>query len=100
MKELDIKDLQLVYGGADWGEVGVGLASVGLGITLVATAPASPIILGTAAMLSFLGGAEIGDGMIEGHGFDDLRRGTVTVGKIQGQPMGNCDCTDKSQCPH
>lgn len=75
MRELNMKELKQVAGGVDWGEVGVGLASVGLGVTLVATAPASPIILGAATGLSFLGGNAIGDGMIEGHGFDDIRMG-------------------------
>ncbi len=68
MRELTISEMEIINGGADWDEVGVGLAAASLGIALVAT-PVSAGVAVVAAGLVVFGGFAIGDGLVEGHAF-------------------------------
>jgi membrane protein len=52
----------LIAGGVDWGEVGVGLGAVGLGVTIAATPIGWLGGLGAAAFAG-AGGYAIGDGL-------------------------------------
>ncbi|WNF46505.1 hypothetical protein RHP75_19345 [Pseudomonas sp. SG20056] len=70
MRELSLVDLEVVSGGADWGEVGAGLASVALSVAIVST-PVGLVGLGAAGALAYTGGVAIGDGLIEGDAFKD-----------------------------
>ncbi|MDC2862436.1 MULTISPECIES: hypothetical protein [unclassified Delftia] len=69
MRELVISEMEVVNGGTDWGEVGTGLAGVGLGIAIVST-PVGIIGLLGAGLVSYWGGVAIGDGLIDGKAFD------------------------------
>lgn len=62
MKELNNYEIELVAGGVDWNEVGVGLGAVGLGVAIAATPVGWFGALGAAAFAG-AGGYGIGDGL-------------------------------------
>ena len=62
MKELNAYEIELIAGGVDWGEVGVGLGAVALGVTIAATPIGWFGGLGAAAFAG-AGGYAIGDGL-------------------------------------
>lgn len=68
MRDLTSEEWQLVSGGTDWGEVGAGVAAVGVSIMIVSN-PVGLVGLGAAAALAYTGGVAIGDGMINGNAF-------------------------------
>ena len=72
MKELNIAELEMVSGGVDWTQVGVGIASVTASIVIVSN-PVGLVGLGAAATLAYFGGAVIGDGLVEGNIFDGTK---------------------------
>lgn len=85
MRELDIRDLEIVGGAVDWGQVAAGLASVGLAVAIAGT-PVGWVGAGAAAAAAYFGGVAIGDGLIEGDTFGP-REPSVEVGPIEVQPI-------------
>lgn len=69
MQVLSPEEVKAVGGGVNWEQVGVGLGSIALGVTLVAT-PIGAFGTAAAAGLSYFGGVAIGDGFIDGDAFD------------------------------
>lgn len=64
MQVLTLNEIQQVSGAADWGQVGAGLAAVGVGITVAAT-PVGWIGAIGAGIFSAAGGYNIGRGMMK-----------------------------------
>lgn len=66
MRELTMEEVHAVSGGGDsdidWGQVGAGLGSIGVGIA-VASTPVGWIGAAGAALFSFSGGYAIGDAL-------------------------------------
>lgn len=61
MQLMTLEELDEVAGGVDWGAVGAGVASVGVGIAIAAT-PVGWLGATGAALFSFGGGFAIGTG--------------------------------------
>lgn len=64
MQVLTMNEIDAVSGAADWGQVGAGIASVALGVAIVAIPPVGTVALIGAGLASFYGGYAIGDGLI------------------------------------
>lgn len=69
MRELSTQDLELVSGAVNWGQVGVGVGSVALGVAIAAT-PVGWVGAAGATLFSFFGGIAIGDGLIDGSDYN------------------------------
>jgi hypothetical protein len=68
MRNLTDAEWEIVSGGTDWGEVGAGVAAVGVSIVIVSN-PVGLVGLGAAAAIAYVGGVAIADGMINGNAF-------------------------------
>ncbi len=62
MHKMSVQEIDEIAGGVDWGAVGAGLASVGLGVAIAAT-PVGLVGATGAALFSFGGGYAIGTGL-------------------------------------
>lgn len=70
MRELTISEMDLISGGINYEQVGVGLGSVALGITIAAT-PVGWVGIAGAVALSAFGGFTIGSGFMDGNDYHD-----------------------------
>lgn len=85
MRELNVQDLELIGGGAQWDKVGAGLGAIAIGVAAVASAPASvPVAIGATAF-TFWGGVAVGDGLKEGNVIER----TIGVEKPKQDKSGN-----------
>lgn len=72
MRELNVSELEVVSGGADWTQVGVGVGSVAVAIAIVSN-PVGLVGLAAATAFAYFGGVVIGDGLVEGDVFDGTK---------------------------
>ena len=63
MTTLPVEEFDEIAGGVDWGAVGAGVASIGVGIAIAAT-PVGWLGAAGAAMFSFGGGFAVGTGFM------------------------------------
>lgn len=64
MTTLPVEELDDIAGGLDWGAIGAGVASIGVGIAIAAT-PVGWVGAAGATMFSFAGGFAVGTGLIQ-----------------------------------